>query len=261
MLEVVTAGAIAGLISAPHCALMCGPLGVHASRCGSAGLARYQVARSLSYAALGVGAGLLGEPLISALWSSQAALTLSVGLALVMLLAAIRIWPKAARVQKVARPEGLVALKPRKSLFRRVLSKLPKSPELVGACSALLPCGALWSGVALAVASGSPTSGAVLMVAFSLTSGLGVWASSRLVAKAAGVSASSRPLRQKAVALVLALGAIVLVWRPLAMQDAFRDLKPGSAADGSAAQSCPLHSGASHSGAANSEPVNAGAAK
>tara|TARA_R110002096_G_scaffold436100_1_gene667676 strand:- start:41405 stop:42169 length:765 start_codon:yes stop_codon:yes gene_type:complete len=243
MLEIVTAGAIAGLISAPHCALMCGPLGVHASRCGSAGLARYQVARSLSYAALGVGAGLLGEPLISALWSSQAALTLSIALALVMLLAAIRIWPKAARVHKVARPEGLVALKPRKSLFRRVLSKLPKSPELVGACSALLPCGALWSGVALAVASGSPTSGAVLMVAFSLTSGLGVWASTRLVAKAAGTSAR-RPLRQKAVALVLALGAIVLVWRPLAMQDAFRDLKPGSAADGSAAQSCPLHSGA-----------------
>ncbi len=241
MFEVVTAGAIAGLISAPHCALMCGPLGVHATRCGSGGFARYQIARSLSYAGLGLGAGLLGEPLISALWSSQAALTLSIALAIVMLIAAIRIWPR-EQAQKVAKVEGLVRLKPRKSLFLRVLAKLPKSPELVGACSSLLPCGALWSGVALAVASGSPTSGATLMVAFSLTSGIGVWASSRLVAKAAGAP-SGRPFRQKALAVVLAVGAIVLVWRPLAMQDAFRDLKPGSAADGTAAQSCPLHSG------------------
>lgn len=243
MFEVVTAGAIAGLISAPHCALMCGPLGVHATRCGSAGLARYQIARSLSYAALGVGAGLLGEPLISALWSSGATLALSIGLALVMLVGAIRIWPRAAKAPKAAKPQGLVPLRPRKSLFRRVLGKLPKSPELIGACSALLPCGALWSGVALAVASGSPASGATLMVAFSLTSGLGVWASSRLVAKAAGAPASSQPFRQKALAVVLAVGAIVLIWRPLAMQDAFRDLKPGSATDGSAAESCPLHSG------------------
>ncbi len=242
MLDVVTTGAIAGLISAPHCSLMCGPLGVHASRCGSGGLARYQVARALSYAALGFGAGLIGEPLVAMLWSSEATLALSIGLALVMLAAAIRIWPR--RSTPVQESE-LVPLRPRgarPSLFRRILARLPKSPELVGACSTLLPCGALWSGVALAVASGTPTSGAALMAAFAATSGIGVWLSSRVIAKVAG-DTRSRPNRARALAVVLAAGAALLVWRPLTMQEGFRNLKTGSVADGSAGASCPLHGG------------------
>ena len=244
MIEIVTAGAIAGLISAPHCALMCGPLGVHATRCGSSGFPRYQAARTVSYAILGLGAGLVGEPLVSALWSNGATLALSIGLAVVMLIAAFRVWPRQRVAKhKPAAAQGLVPLRPRKSLFRRALGRLPKSPELIGAASALLPCGALWSGVALAVASGSPASGTILMVAFSLTSGIGVWASSRLVARAGSNPAAPSPLRARALAVVLAIGAIILVWRPLAMQEAFRDLQPGSAIDGTAAESCPLHSG------------------
>ncbi|MCP4447436.1 MAG: sulfite exporter TauE/SafE family protein [Myxococcales bacterium] len=249
MFDVVTAGAIAGLLSAPHCAVMCGPLGVHATRCGSRGLARYQVARSASYAALGVGAGLLGKPLISALWSSGASFPLSVGLALVMLVGAFRIWPQhtsqesAFSFSRATSPEELVPLRPRKSLFRRVLGRLPKSPELIGTCSALLPCGALWSGVALSVATGSPASGAVLMVAFSLTSGVGVWASSRLISRVAGQGPTSHPLSARALALTLAMGAAVLVWRPLAMGDAFRNQQDHSASDDTIDQSCPLHAG------------------
>ncbi len=240
MLEVALAGALAGLVSAPHCALMCGPLGVHATRCGSGGLAKYQVARTLSYLGLGLGAGLIGEPLISLLWSTGATLALSLGLALVMLIAAVRVWPR--KVKQVAPQEhqGLVKLRPRSSLFTRIIRRLPKSPALIGACSALLPCGALWGGIALAVATGSPTSGAVLMVFFSLTSGIGVWASARLVTLKSGVVS---PFRARLFSVVLAIGAVVLVWRPLAMQEAFEDMPVGAATDGAQEQLCPLHSG------------------
>jgi len=238
MLEVAAAGALAGLVSAPHCALMCGPLGVHATRCGSGGLARYQVARTLSYLGLGLGAGLIGEPLISLLWSTGATLALSLGLALVMLAAAVRVWPRKTK-EAQERPD-LVKLRPRSSLFTRIIRRLPKSPALIGACSALLPCGALWGGIALAVATGSPASGAVLMVFFSLTSGIGVWASARLVTLKSGVVS---PFRARLFSLVLVIGAVVLVWRPLAMQEGFKDMSVGSATDGDQAQLCPLHSG------------------
>ncbi len=246
MLEVAAAGALAGLVSAPHCALMCGPLGVHATRCGSGGLAKYQVARTLSYLGLGVGAGLIGEPLISLLWSTGATLALSLGLALVMLIAAVRVWPREPKRvfnQENVQPQehqGLVKLRPRKSLFARIIRRLPKSPALIGACSALLPCGALWGGIALAVATGSPTSGAVLMVFFSLTSGIGVWASARLVTRKSGVVS---PARARLFSVVLAIGAVVLVWRPLAMQGAFVNIPVGATTDGNQSQLCPLHSG------------------
>jgi len=244
MFEVVLTGAVAGLVSAPHCAVMCGPIGLHATQCSPRGFSRYQAGRSLGYVALGMGAGAIGKPLVATLWSSAASAALSIGLALVLVLAAVRIWPRSTRKNSNASREmPLVPLRPRKSMFARILARLPKSPELLGACTGLLPCGALWSGLALAITSGSPISGGILMLSFASTSSLGVWFSSHILPRAVGAtSLATAPRRARALAVVLAVGATILIWRPIAMSGAFRSMRANPSAS-APAEICPLHQG------------------
>ncbi len=247
MLAVITAGALAGLLSAPHCALMCGPIGVHASR-SSHGLWRYQVGRAASYSLAGLLAGGFGGALITIVWGSPLATLVSWTLSLSLLIAAYRIWParkrEASREASESATHELVPLRaPGKApLVARVLRLLPRRPEVLGASSVLLPCGALWTGLAIAAASASPLSGTVAMSSFAATSGIGVLASG-VIAKALG----KLGLGARVLSAALVVGAVLIAMRPLGYVGA-SSMTDGTAdpAAASADSSCPLHKAGLH---------------
>jgi hypothetical protein len=222
---------------------MCGPIAAYASHKRAGGTLRYQVGRGSSYAAAGAIVGFLGQPVVRILWDSNVTTALSWALALLLAMAAYRAWPRAkAKAKAPASEQGLVQITPRDgakpgqvSWILRILRRFPAQPALLGALSVLIPCGALWGGLVLAASSGSALAGGLAMIAFSLTSGSGLLASSFL----------SRRLRQRSghhrlLALVFALGAVFLVLRPIAMH------VPATSTgdtDQAAAVHCPLHPG------------------
>ncbi|NOY94396.1 MAG: sulfite exporter TauE/SafE family protein [Deltaproteobacteria bacterium] len=201
----IAVGALTGLASAPHCAAMCGPVAAFACRGGerSAPL-RYQLGRMLSYSALGAGAGSLGVAVSSQLSSAVAGAVFSFTLALGLGLAAYRLWHAGSPA-----PAALVRLG-RSSRKRSWWRRLPTDPGALGLLTALLPCGALMAAGLLAAGSGSVAGGVAIMLAFSLTSSVGL-----LGAAYAARALIRRPGASRVLALVLALGAIVLVVRPL----------------------------------------------
>jgi sulfite exporter TauE/SafE len=211
--EIVAAGALAGLSSTPHCAAMCGPLAALACRGAdrvSAGrAARYHLGRAAGYAALGSIAGVAGARAIGALSSIAGrwgAAAISWAVAAALLIAALRTWRPPARA--VAPPIRLGARRP--DLRGRLLAILPRGPFALGLATALLPCGALFAALALAAASGGALLGATAMLAFVGSSGLGLLAIGALAGRA-----DRRPWSRRTLAVGLAVGAVVLVARPL----------------------------------------------
>ena len=244
MLAVLIAGAAAGILSAPHCALMCGPIAAYSARTTASGTARYHLGRGISYAAAGAFAGLLGQPVVRLLWDSNLTMALSWALAMLLAVAAYRAWPRSKA--KAQEAEALVQLRvgaaqdagkqKKASPVLRLLKHFPARPTLLGAFSVLIPCAALWGGLVIAASSGSAIAGAVAMTTFSLTSGTGLLASSFLSQRL-----TRRPSHHRILSLVFAAGAVVLVLRPIGMQlqapaeDGVSEPMPAN---------CPLHPGA-----------------
>lgn len=196
VLEILVAAAVLGLVGSPHCIGMCGPFAVACG--GRAGNAfAWQAGKLLTYAALGALAGGLGGAIGGPVWIGQA------------VSAVLVVWFSAA----------LAGLTPEPSLRVPGLSRLAArasghpgitSSALLGVANGLLPCGLVYAALALAVASGSASVGALAMIAFGLgtaplvtTFALG---SRRLLAE--------RPWARRVLALaVLVVGLWVVIQR------------------------------------------------
>jgi len=219
-LVALAAGATAGLASIPHCAGMCGPLAAFA--CRAPGTERgqlrrvlaYQGGRLASYTALGVAAGALGHGLAFALPGRYVQALLSWSLALALGVAAVRAY-RASRPRSVHRAAAPIALgrAPRNpSLAERALGHVLHAPLLLGLLTALLPCGALASGLLVAAGTAEPLGGALAMSGFALASGPALALAAWAVAKVRGVAG---PTGLRLAALVFALGAVALVVRAI----------------------------------------------
>ncbi|HSN81874.1 MAG TPA: sulfite exporter TauE/SafE family protein [Polyangiales bacterium] len=207
----VIAGAAAGLASIPHCTAMCGPLAVYAcsGRPGGAGPARYQLGRFISYSALGAIAGAIGGATAVSLPGTWGSALLSWSLALGLGLAALRLWRRPR--------QPLVTLRSSKaetseSIISRALGALGNHPFWVGLGTALLPCGALAAAVLIAASTGAAWLGALSMLAFSLVSGLGLIGAAWVFQR---VALRPGPATSRVLAVVLALGAILFMIRPV----------------------------------------------
>jgi sulfite exporter TauE/SafE len=213
LMQAVFAGALAGLASSAHCAAMCGPLCAASCRgsaaASAAGTLRYQLGRTLSYAFAGSVAGQLGALLERSWLVATSPLLVSLGAAAALLLLAARLWrpqrPRMGLVQLGRSASGTGA-------FARLLALVPREPAVFGTLSVLLPCGALAAALLLAATTGARLPGALLMVGFALTSGIGVIAGGALLSRLTAI-ASQRLARGLAIALTAA--AIALCVRPL----------------------------------------------
>jgi uncharacterized protein len=161
-----------GVVSSLHCTMMCGPILAVALAPAAlrpegrprriawlGGQALYQTGRVLSYASLGLGLGLAGGALFrlpGPAWLGGAVqIALGFGLLGMGFLGALGLraspsWPAVAP----------------KLLRRIVTSQTPWGMLLLGLLAGVLPCGVLWGALSVALATGSPTGGALGMVAF-----------------------------------------------------------------------------------------------
>lgn len=240
MWTAVIAGAAAGLASVPHCTAMCGPLAAYAcsGTPGASGQTRYQLGRFISYSALGAVAGTIGGATAVSLPHAWGSALLSWSLALGLGLAALRLW---------RRPDqALVTLRTKQdeqapTLVSRALGGLGRHPFFVGLGTALLPCGALAAAVLIAASTGSTALGSLSMLAFAVVSGVGLvgatWVFERFARR-------PRPTTSRILAVVLALGSILFVIRPvhaLRTGDTSSCHAPGADAVGHHAHHPPSH--------------------
>lgn len=139
---------VAGLVGSPHCVGMCGGFATAAG-------APWYVGRLGTYAVLGALAGTVGRTMPGPGWVGTA---VAVGLL---------VW-FTARLAGLLRFEGPVL-----PGLGRLATDMARRPGLgpriaFGALTGLLPCGLVWSALALALAGGGPITGALTMVAFGL---------------------------------------------------------------------------------------------
>ena len=214
MFTALMSGSMLGLLNLMHCAGMCGPLGgAVCLRDGRAGLARYQLGRLSSYVFLGALSGHLGRTLAVAV-PARVSVWLTASLTAAACLLTARSLLRAASARDSLLPaDALSAPRSRRgSLFSLFASLVPRDPFVFGLLSALLPCGVLASAVLAAVATGSASSGSLLMAAFAFMSGSAVLAAGILMQLVPGRFA---PLFRRGLACVLVVIALLVVSRPL----------------------------------------------
>lgn len=174
----VAAGLLLGLAGSPHCALMCGaPCAAVVRSCGGARPARalwaWHLGRMVAYAAAGALAAAsvgwlarwsVASAALRPLWTMLEAAALLTGLVLLWSGSMPRwIDATAQGVGRVARVHGPHPPRPVTGLRRAALWGM----AWVG-----LPCGLLWSALAVAALADGPLQGAAVMAAFSAGSAL-----------------------------------------------------------------------------------------
>lgn len=229
----LASGLTAGLISTPHCAVMCGPLCAYACKRGRtlSALSAYQCGRMISYTLIGGLAGAIGGSIASGLSGNWGSIALAWMLALTLLIAGVAMWRKPRSAAEVEVSPAPTVRRPRRSLAARVLALFPRNSFLLGLLTVLLPCGALYAAIALAAATGSALAGAALMAGFSTTSAILVLSAGALASRLRGVK---RGLGTRVIAVALILGGLLLAYRPIKMLTR----KSGANAE---PPSCPLH--------------------
>ncbi len=152
MVELLTAALLAGLLGSVHCIGMCGAFAASCTR-ARGGLAAWHLGRILTYAGLGAAAGALGSLIPGPPWVPGAVAAL------------LLVWFALA----------LAGLVPEPRLLPPVLSRagsraaaVPRAGAqfLFGLVNGLLPCGLVYSALALAIAADQPLAGALAMLAF-----------------------------------------------------------------------------------------------
>ncbi len=208
ILSALLSGALLGLVSLPHCAAMCGPLSAAACSRSARRAAplHYQLGRTLGYAFAGGVAGQVGSVFRLVAPSLPAMLIFGTLASAACLWVAYGLLPKRAPlVQLTAAPRG-------RSLAGTLLQLVPENPAVLGAFSALLPCGALAAALLSAVATASATLGASVMLGFVTTSGFALLGAS-VLARVLPTYATPRLRQIAAGALVIA--ACLLIARPI----------------------------------------------
>lgn len=203
------------LFSFAHCLGMCGGI-VAAYSATLPGGGRgdwsahvlYSLGRTLSYSMLGLGVGAFGSAveLGGRLAGVQGALSLVAGVAMILLGLGMLGWRRLS-------PESLPSLAERawfKALFRRAMTLDPRARTFgVGVLNGWLPCGMVYSGVALAATTGSALGGSLTMASFGLGT-LPAMLLLGLIAYRVGVTIRQR-LQQIGALVLMAIGVLTVI--------------------------------------------------
>jgi sulfite exporter TauE/SafE len=197
---------VASLAGSLHCLAMCGPLaGVHGARLAAV----HSLGRLVTYVILGALAGGLGHALDLAgeLAAIQRIAIVVAGVVLVawatVQLGVALGWWRTRASGGTAFRAGLVAIRRRRPAARAWLA---------GALVGLLPCGWLWAFVVAAAGTGSPLTGAAVMVAFWIGSLPAMIGALTVLAPALGWLRARMPIVTALALLALGLGTLALRW-------------------------------------------------
>jgi len=156
---------LASILGSPHCAGMCGgfvALYAHSARRHHVAHLLYNAGRLTTYLALGIVAAYLGSSLDAFAGIGRVSAAV-VGGALVLygiaLLLGVAPLAELPLLKRIATPLAPVTQ-------RIIRSDQPLKPFLIGAVTTLLPCGWLYTFVALALAAADPMTAASIMALF-----------------------------------------------------------------------------------------------
>lgn len=214
---------VTGLAGSAHCFGMCGgmagALGLRARQqaksqsLGSARALLYHAGRLVGYAAIGALLGLLGHSAHAVLALTRYESTLRAATGIVMVLIAIRVltrWNPFGRLERIG---ARLWIKLRPLSQRAALLDGAFGSFATGVLWGFLPCGLVYGGLLLALASGSALRGASLMLAFG-TGTLPLMLSMTLLVGRAWPHLRQRWVRFAPGAVLLAFG----VWTIAAVQ-------------------------------------------
>lgn len=209
MIAILATVLVTSLAGSLHCVAMCGPLvglvGEHSLRLA----AIHALGRLVTYATLGLVAGLVGSAVnvAGALGSVQHAATIVAGAVIVgwgvRSIAIARSWWTPRRAESTAFARGLVRLRRRRPAARAWIA---------GTLTGLVPCGWLWAFVVSAAGTGSALAGVVVMSVFWLGT---VPAMTGLLALAGPVVDRLRqrmPVITAVTLIVLGVGTLAMRW-------------------------------------------------
>jgi sulfite exporter TauE/SafE len=206
ILALLSGAGLAGAASM-HCLAMCGPLAAaNQARGGRNASVRYLFGRLVSYSALGMLAGSVGQGLLATRWARWIEALLAWLLAVLLLHAAAGFFG----LTRASSPLLRLGRKPRVRWSSRLLASAAGEPLLLGAASALLPCGALFSALVASAALGSGPLGALAMAGFALLTSPALLGAAQL-----GRLAQLGARGKQALGLMLVCGALITAWRPL----------------------------------------------
>lgn len=155
-----------GFAGSLHCVGMCGPIALALPRSSShflAGRLLYNAGRTLTYSAMGIVFGLLGQTLLMAGW--QRGVSIATG-ALILLYLLSR-W--LGRGRWTLESAALRFMAPVQRILGRLLqNSSPGGLFSIGILNGLLPCGLVYVALAGAAAAGSAVRGALFMALFGL---------------------------------------------------------------------------------------------
>ncbi|MEO1574459.1 MAG: sulfite exporter TauE/SafE family protein [Pseudomonadota bacterium] len=170
----VTAALATGFMASGHCVGMCGPMAALGTGAGAASTPQrrigralaYNAARLLSYATVGALFGGLGHALGSAADIAQWSVVLRIGLGALMLIIGLRLLLARRRTSILERAGGRVWR--RLAPLTRGLDPAGRTRDLfvLGLLWGYLPCGMVYSMLAVAALSGTAAHGALTMLAF-----------------------------------------------------------------------------------------------
>jgi sulfite exporter TauE/SafE len=211
LIQPILLGAATGLASSMHCAAMCGPLAASACsrRPQRLALVRYQLGRTIGYAAAGAIAGGVGHVVqLSSLapWLSYALPAMTV---VALLVLARRILSGSRTKLTKLRTDGVPTRSP---IFAWLARVAPREPAVIGALTAFLPCAALGAALLLAAATQTRSAGAAVMLGFATTSALGVLGGGVVLGR---ILQTSNRLAPRVVAVLLACAALYIGLRPI----------------------------------------------
>lgn len=205
-----------GLVGGPHCIAMCGAacagLGQAAGPRKNTAIVRFQAGRVVGYAAMGALAAASMQGLgwmtvqsaaLRPVWSMLHVAAMLLGLVL-LVRAQQPVWLEAAGRRIWARAKGFGVAH-------------GNAPLLLGTLWALLPCGLLYSAVAVAALAGGPLQGAMVMALFALgtsvtmTAGPWLW----LKLRGQGVAGGGGAWGVRLAGLALAVSSGWALWMGL----------------------------------------------
>jgi uncharacterized protein len=214
-LAALGAGASLGALSSVHCGAMCGPLvAVSCRREGHTDrgeLGSYLLGRAAGYVLVGGAAAAVGAPLVSGAAGRGVQLTVAGLVAVVLVVRGVTL------LRHKQSTSGLVTLGRGTSAQRwlaGLVRMLPRRSGGLGLATALFPCGALWTALLAAVATGSMALGALSMAAFAIASSPSLVLPSVLASRVQQLGTRRRWVESAAGVLMLML-AIWVVGAPI----------------------------------------------
>ncbi|GAB5417743.1 MAG: sulfite exporter TauE/SafE family protein [Crocinitomicaceae bacterium] len=210
MLTFIITGFVLGISSSLHCLGMCGPIAMalplnrNSNWTILSGSLQYNLGRVLTYALLGVVAGLFGLTVNTFGFLQWASIFSGVFLILFA-------WRKVlSKIPILHAPNFFLTTRLNGALGKIFRSKNPAKLFILGGLNGLFPCGMVYAALLNAILAGSPMSSSLAMISF----GIGTLPAMIFVSFALGkISAERQRSFRRALPYILSIVGVVIILR------------------------------------------------